>query len=230
MATVPAPPRMLSATALSATTIRGIFTGITDGGSPILEWYLGYGSSPNGPQFSVVSNGNTVVGGFVPGQRVYFWARGRNAVGWSNWGNRVEATTWKVPGAPNAVTFSNVKQMSVTTAFKSGNNGGTAVLQEQLGYGLDPNTPATFVDAGNLNINFISGLSPGRRYYFWVRSRNVVGWGPWSTRSLVDLIAGARIRHAATWARAVPYVKVNGVWKVARPWVKNTGRWKETST
>jgi len=227
--TVPSPPRMLSATPLSTTTIRGIFTGTHDGGSPVLEWHLGYGSSPNGPGAAVVSDGNTDVGGFTSGQRVYFWARGRNAKGWSAWSNRVEATTWKVPGAPSVVGFTNVKQMSLTTSFKDGSNGGTPILQRQVAYGKDPVTYETLVDSPTNGVNNISGLDAGKTYYFWVRSRNVVGWGPWSARSMVNLIAGARVRHAATWARAVPYVRVDGVWKVARPMVRHAGVWKETS-
>jgi hypothetical protein len=226
--TVPPPPTLKSATAISATHIQVIFTGNGDGGSTIQEWQIGYGSSSNGPSFTVVSNGNTLVGGFSSGQRVYFWARGRNALGWSGWSNRREATTWRVPNAPNPVTFSELTQTSVRTQFTGGYNGGTPSLEHVLGYGKNPSTPE-FEISNMSGINILTNLDPGATYYFWARSRNVIGWGPWSARTQTNLIAGARVLVGNQWKRAVPYVNVGGVWKVARPWVRNAGKWKETS-
>lgn len=225
--TVPPRPLMRSATAQSTSTVRVIFSSQGDGGSPILQWQIGYGTSSTAPGSTVTSDGDTVVGGFSSGQRIYFWARGRNALGWSAWSNRVEATTWKVPGAPNSVTFSSVAQVSVRAQFKDGSTGGTAILERQIGYGLSSSAPTSFSSSNNV---VLTGLDPGKTYYFWARNRNSVGWGPWSARSQVTLIAGARVKQGNTWKRAVPYVRVGGIWKVARPWVKKAGVWKETST
>jgi hypothetical protein len=226
---VPPAPLMKSATAVSSSSIRVVFSGTGTGGSPILQWQIGYGTNSSGPSSTVTSDGDTVVGGFSSGQRVFFWARGRNALGWSAWSARREATTWRVPSAPNPVTFSQLTQVSVRTQFTDGSNGGTAIVERQLGYGLSSSGPTDY--AGNLNgVNTLTGLDPGKTYYFWARNRNSVGWGPWSARSQVNLIAGARVKVGTTWKRAVPYVRVNGVWKVARPWVRNAGVWKGTST
>lgn len=226
--TVPPAPTLQQAYAISATQIRVIFQGNGGGGLPILEWQIGYGSSPNAPSSLLTSGGLSDVGPFTSGQRVYFWTRGRNALGWSAWSNRLDASTWRVPDAPTAVVASSTRQQSVWTQFSPQYNGGTAIDELQLGYGLDPDAPEVLVTSSN-GTNFISGLSAGKTYYLWARAHNSVGWGSWSERRQVTLLAGARVLVGTEWKRAVPYVRDGGVWKVAQPWVKNAGVWKETS-
>lgn len=155
----------------------------------------------------------------------YFWARTHNVKGWSAWSGRGQVTTHGVPDAPNAPSISEIKQSSVKAAFTDKGLGGVSALERQIGYGKDPNTPELFVSSNNTTI---SNLDPGKVYYFWSRIRNTYGWGPWSARSQVTLVAGARVNDGGVWKRAVPYVRVGGVWKVARPWVKSAGVWKET--
>lgn len=226
--TVPGAPVMQQAYPISSSTIHVVFQGTTDGGMPILEWQIGYGPNSGGPSYLVGSSGTSDVGGFSSGQSVYFWARGRNAIGWSSWSNRLMATTWRAPDPPRPVNVSAVTQNSVFTQIVDQHDGGTAILERQLGYGLDPDNPTTF--AGEFSgENSLTNLDPGKRYYFWGRSRNSVGWGPWSERREIDLIAGARVLVGNDWKRAVPYVKVGGVWKVVRPWVRDAGVWKESS-
>jgi hypothetical protein len=223
----PGPPDLYQADAVSSTHIHVRFSDGYDGGSPITERMLGYGTDPYTHQFEWnAPAADEMVGPFNPGTKVYFWARTRNAIGWGAWSNRGEATTWRNPGAPNAPTFSNIAQMSLTASFTDKANGGTDIIERQIGYGLDPNTPSSF--AGDISgVNNIAGLSPGQTYYFWARSRNSIGWSPWSARSQATLIAGARVVYGGVWRRAVPYVRDAGVWKVARPWVKSAGEWKE---
>ena len=73
----------------------------------------------------------------------------------------------------------------------------------------------------------VEDLSPGRTYYFWGRGRNSIGWGSWSERRSVVLVAGARVLVGFVWQRAVPYVRVGGIWKVSQPFVKDAGVWKK---
>jgi hypothetical protein len=227
--TVPWPPYILQTYAVSATQIYVEFTGTNDGGSVVLEWQIGYGSDPNYPQFYTGSGGASTIGGFSSGQKVYFWTRARNAVGWSGWSNRTEATTWRVPDAPSTVTYLSVAQQTVRTQFFGRGDGGQPILEYQLGYGQSSSAPVTIVGASPTGIDDTTGLDPGKLYYFWVRARNSIGWSAWSQRSQILLIAGARVLDGVTWKRAVPYVKVGGVWKVARPWVRDAGQWKESS-
>lgn len=226
--TIPGPPTIYAYYGISTSEIRVQFSNGYDGGSTIVEGQIGYGFNPNGPEAYWSSGGSSDIGGFTTGQRVYFWARTRNAVGWSNWSNRVEASTWRVPDPPNPVVISNVTQISVSTAFSGGWDGGIANVETQLGYGKNPNGPENFA-GGTIGQNNLENLDPGRTYYFWGRYRNPVGWGPWSQRTQINLIAGAQVLVGTTWRRAVPYVRVAGVWRVARPWVKDEGTWKESS-
>jgi len=226
--TVPPAPTLTYYVPVSSSQVHIQFVGNGDGGSAILGWEIGYGSSSAGPSYTVSSGGNTVVGGFSPGQRVYFWARGLNSLGWSAWSNRGEATTWRIPDPPSPVAFNFITQTSVTTQFVDGYNGGTAILERQLGYGLSSVSPDVTVNSPS-GINVLTGLVPGGTYHFWGRERNSVGWGPWSVRSSTNLIAGARVLVGTEWKRAVPYVRVSGVWLIARPWVRSEGVWKETS-
>lgn len=225
---VPGPPHIDETYGISASYIHVEFGAGYDGGSPVLEWQIGYGGNPNSPEAFWASSGTSDVGPFSSGQRVYFWARGRNAIGWGPWSERTEASTWRVPDAPNPVEFEDVDQMSLMARFVGNYNGGTAITARQLGYSLTSTAPTTTVSAVS-GVNAFSSLSPGKTYYFWARSQNAIGWGPWSEVASVVLVAGARIYTGGQWKRVVPYVKVDGTWKVARPWVRTAGEWKETS-
>lgn len=226
--TVPGAPYIWDTTAISSSTIRVQFNGAYDGGSPILEYNIGYGGNPNAPEALWWSNGYSEIGPFTSGQRVYFWGRARNSIGWGPWSNRTEAVTWRVPDTPPPVTFADIDQTAVVAVFQDNGNGGTAITARQLGYSLTSDAPTTTV-AANAGNNSISGLDVGKTYYFWARSQNSVGWSSWSQIAQVMLVAGARVFVDGQWKRAVPYVKIDGVWKVTRPWVKTAGTWKETS-
>lgn len=229
--TVPAPPTMISATPISTTAIHVVFVGNYDGGSPVLEWQIGYGQSPNGPVYTIPSDGTTDVIGFTTGAHWYFWARGRNALGWSAWSNRIEASTWMSPRVPAAPVIFTKSQTSMTVIYiyAVGSND-PPILERQIGYGLDPDAPTDFASdlVDGETYNYLTDLVPGGTYYLWSRSRNAAGWSAWSIRTRVDLIAGARVLVGSQWKRAVPYVRVGGVWKVAEPWVKSAGTWKRT--
>lgn len=227
--TVPGPPTIVQTYASSSTYIHVEFVAGYDGGSAVLEWQIGYGGNASYPEAYWSSFGTSEIGPFFSGQKVYFWVRARNAIGWGAWSNRTEATTWRVPDPPAWYSYSNITQVSVTTQFVDKYNGGTPILERQVGYGKNSTTPTSFISSGESGINTATNLDPGRTYYFWVRNRNAVGWGAWSERLQIELVAGARIFSGGQWKRAVPYVKVAGTWKVVRPWVRDAGVWKETS-
>lgn len=228
MATVPPYPNLKSVTPISPTEFRVVITSRGTGGSPILEWQIGYGTNGVGPTYSTMSDGDTIVGGFNSGQSVFFWARVRNAIGWSAWSYRRSATTFKGPVAPSAVSFSNVTQTSATGRFTDKKNDKNNIIERQIAYGLDPNTPTDSITA-TTGVASLTNLQAGKVYYVWARSRNSLGWGPYSTRSILNLIAGARIFTVpGGWRKAVPYVRVDGVWRRVQPYVKAAGVWRKT--
>lgn len=230
--TVPSPPTMISATPISTTEIHAVFVGNYDGGSSILGYEIGYGQSSNGPVYTIPSDGSTDILGFTTGAHWYFWARAQNALGWSDWSNRVEASTWMAPRVPGAPVVLNKTQTAfdVIYVFAVTSND-PPILERQVGYGLDPDDPTDIrsdIVEGS-DYNNLTDLNPGGTYYVWGRSRNSAGWSAWSARTRVDLIAGARVLVGAEWKRAVPYVREDGEWKLAEPWVKYAGAWRKVS-
>jgi hypothetical protein len=230
--TIPSPPSMISAQPISTTAFHVTFAGNYDGGTPVVAWEIGYGQSPNGPVYTIPSDGSTDILGFTTGAHWYFWARGRNALGWSDWSNRLEASTWLAPRTPGAPIILNKTQtsMDVLYVFVAGSND-PPILERQVGYGFDLDDPTDIVSdlTDGADYNKLTQLDPGGTYYVWGRSRNEAGWSAWSARTRVDLIAGARILVGAEWKRAVPYVRIGGEWKVVEPWIKTAGVWKRTS-
>lgn len=228
-ATVPPAPTLHSAVAISTTQARVNFGGNGDGGSGILEWQIGYGTDPWNVQYLAGGmTGLDVIGG-LNGQWWYFWARGRNALGWGPWSNRGAAHIWRVPDAPTPVTLSQVTQKSLHASFRGGFDGGEGHDEFQLAYGLvNDVAQATHITANSGEVD-LTNLQHGRIYHFWARGRNAVGWGPYSAVRVQALIAGSRVNDGGTWKRAVPYVKDGGIWKLAKPYGKAAGAWKEAS-
>lgn len=229
--TTPSTPTLVSVTPISDSAFHVVFYGNYDGGSPILEYQIGYGFSLGGPVATVTSDGTTDVGGFYSGQRVFFWSRARNALGWSGWSNNGEGVTWMVPSAPAKAGILDKSQTSVEIIFAYvSRSNDPPILERQIGYSKDPTGSTGFLTVTPSGGQYLfEDLDPGGTYYFWGRARNSVGWGPWSASARVDLIAGARVLVGTEWKRAVPYVRDGGVWKVAEPWVKTAGVWKRTS-
>jgi hypothetical protein len=224
MATVPPPPNPVTFTNLMHTAVDAIFSSAGDGGSPTIQSQITYGTSPTTGMVTVDADPVTHISGLAQKTRYFFWARNRNAIGWSDWSTRSDITTRSVPDAPHPVALSFQTQDTVVAQFTDNYLGGVPALEHQMAYGKNPTTPELFVSS---NDTTIENLDPGQVYYFWARVRNAYGWGPYSPRTQVTLRAGALVNQGGVWKRAVPYVNDGGVWKLAKPWVKQAGVWKE---
>lgn len=225
--TIPAAPSPVFFSNLTSTSVRAMFSSGGNGGLSILEWQLAYGTNPYAGQYFVGSGGTTDIGGLTPGTIYYFWARGRNALGWGPWSVRTEILTQRIPDQPNPVRFANLQQTSLTAwiDYTGRWDGGLPILEWQIGYGLTPAAGTSFFSADSVDI---ANLLVAGRYYFWARGRNAVGWSAWSTVAPVDLVAGAYIPVDGVSHRAIPWVKSAGVWRVAKPWINVDGIWRST--
>lgn len=81
---VPDAPNPVVLTNVRQTAVHAEFAGNGDGFTPVLEWQIGYGLSSSYPT-NFVSQYNLDVGNLDPGKTYFFWARGRNAIGWGPW-------------------------------------------------------------------------------------------------------------------------------------------------
>lgn len=83
---IPDAPKPVTFSNTTQTSTRAKFVGGFDGGEPVDEWQLAYGTNPDIAFATILtSNGTNDLTGLAPGQLYYAWARGRNAVGWSPW-------------------------------------------------------------------------------------------------------------------------------------------------
>jgi hypothetical protein len=237
----PAAPSPVVASNITSTSLHAAFTDGANNGAAIDSRQVGYapytpgvpGSPaplpPTVPTVTLASDGSTDITGLTPGTIYYLWARTHNAKGYSPWSIRSQATTLRVPAAMPPATIYAMTQVSADIRFHvPSDNGGTPILEYQIGYATNSTGPSSTVTATPTVSNLISGLSPATQYYFWVRARNSVGWSSWSNPIGRKTVAGASVKVGAVWYPAVPYVKVAGIWKVARPWGRIMGVWKET--
>lgn len=100
-ATVPqAPSQLARVGADSHTSVELIFSDRGTGGSAILERQIGYGTSPTKVMFTAKAVPGkeptwafNTIKGLSMGTTWYFWARSRNAAGWSAWSPRLSVRT-----------------------------------------------------------------------------------------------------------------------------------------
>lgn len=128
-----------------------------------------------------------------------------------------------VPAATIAVDYDDVTQTDFIYRFAAGANGGSPILEMQIGYGYSPvSVQFTKSSTGESKLGpFI----PGTIVYVWSRARNVHGWGPYSERFAIQLKRGISIKWQGVWKDAVVYVKLGGTWQPAELLTKVDGAW-----
>lgn len=132
-----------------------------------------------------------------------------------------------VPGTPVMIGIDQLVHQSFRVRFSGTTDGGSPILEWQIGFGLDPNNVQyTTGSSGTTTIN--TGFAPGSTVYAWARGRNAVGWSGWSARASGVLLPGVKVRVSGVYRDAIPYVKLNGVWTPAVGYVKKAGAWLMT--
>lgn len=237
-ASAPATPTINSITEITGTSMRVKWTAGSNNGAAIDTYQVAHNTS-NTTSGATINNvdTDTVFTGLKTGTTYYWWARTHNAKGYSSWSSVKSATTFRVPDAPNPAVVSDPTQISVVASFTDNGNGGSAITAREIGYGTAgvsaSGGPITSVNIENsvpyTGVMTITGLLPGKTYYFYTRVKNVVGWSSYSAAVSMRTIAGAKVNVNGVWKDAIPYVNVGGTWKLARPWGRDAGVWKEST-
>lgn len=91
---IPDPPNPVIASNQTQTSIIVSFTdGASNGGLPITERELAYGTNPAGPDSMIPYDGVIQLDGLLPGKNYYFWARVKNSAGFSPYSQPIVART-----------------------------------------------------------------------------------------------------------------------------------------
>lgn len=193
-ATVPPAPSGRPFDTITTTSVRYLFDGQGDGGSPILEWEAQIDDNSNfsSPVWSGWSSGTITFSGLNPATPYYARSRGRNAVGWGPYSNVTSGVT--LPAAPALPTVSDILTQSIRVAWSRGSNG-SALNGYDLQYSTSPTfaSGVTTVPLGSgVTSHNVTGLTPGTTYYFRVRSKTAGANSDWSsTRQQATLPATA---------------------------------------
>lgn len=235
MATVPAKPSKLTASAITDDSVHLHGVDPNNGGSAIT------GRRMLGARYGSLTVTSHLTGldytwtGLQSGFRYDFWWRVSNAIGSSPDSDKISITTLRVPDAPVAPTLSDIQQTTFRASYPDPYDGGTGIFNRQIGITTSPSALPTVGLAyhGALfdlygTTGFGGPLNPGGTYYVRARVANSVGFSPWGSPTTLVLIAGAWVKSGGIWRRAVPYVRDGGVWKLARPQGRILGIWEET--
>lgn len=229
---VPDAPAEVTFSSIGSTMLVATFQdGESNGGAEIDERQVGYGTSSrlsNIQHTQSFAGSGANVSGLTTGVTYYFWGRTHNVNGWSDWGPRSSVKTLKTPDAPTAPLITNITPISVEVSWQNNSSGGSPFSGFQVGYSTVDNADPPTIVISATNPQKVINLTPGIMYYFQVRARNTLGWGPWSVRTAASTHTGIRINHEGVWVLAIPYVRQGGVWKQAIPYCKFAGEWKET--
>lgn len=189
MATVPPAPIGYAPTGITQTYMNVNFNSTGTGGSGVIEWQVRWSTNSDGD----VETGahyaefldNFDARNLTPYTKYYFWARGRNSVGWGKWSNRVNGTTLpRLPYAPPAPLIDEIDPNQTHFFVLVGDIGPdpeAPVTGYQIGSSTDPNVIQDIHESdGDTTFTKQSWYT---LYYYWARIQNAAGWGPWSVRT-----------------------------------------------
>ncbi len=184
-----APEQMaLSATPSSRTEILLSWVKPADYGSAITGYTLQVADGRNGPWANVdpqpgLDDVAYTYGGLQPNTRKHFRIRAANEFGGGLWSAVAEATTLVsgVPGPPRDVGGGPFGDNAISVFWNQpADDGHAPVTQYEAQW--SPDGSAGWSRAGSTGETSLNhtGLVAGDTYYYRVRARNSVGWGPWS--------------------------------------------------
>lgn len=167
-------------------------------------------------------------------------------VGASFGGSTVVGTAWagggihlpripKPPGAPlisGSVNGSllgpqDIKTTSMVVKFSGTTDGGATITGWQLQYAEDAAFTIGAKTIDSWGTSTVTGLKPGKTYYFRARGINTVGPGPWSVTASAKTMTALYVSDGAAWTSVEVYVSDGSTWHLAELYLSDGSTWRE---
>lgn len=156
------------------------------GGNDTDDYELQYdsNSSFSSPQVIQVTNASTrAISGLAPNDTFYWRVRAKNTAGNGAWSGTASFNTKvAVPNAPVGLSETSISHTSTTLNWPEPTNWGgneTGDYDVQYDSNSSFSSPATLT-VYNAQSKGLTGLTPGKKYYWRVRAFNSAGKGTWS--------------------------------------------------
>lgn len=126
----------------------------------------------------------------------------------------------QVPAAPYGLSAGNITPTSFGVSYARGDNRGAGIEQDQAIWrrvkdGVDvwdDGGPAGYTSPAN---GVGPRLTPGTEYDVFVRSRNVRGWGAWSSPARAKTLSGAYVWNGSAWTPTEVFTWNGSAWQTA---------------
>lgn len=204
---LPSPPENLQATADLSSINLTWEAPISDGGSPITNYWVHRWFSSGGEiPFVLLGNVlNYTDVSVVPGDTYYYQVSALNAIGEGPKSNETSARVPVLPSRPLNLEGAGGDQQALLTWDPPADDGGSPILNYSIYRGDTPGGEIHHVDVGNFTNYTDTGLTNGEMYFYRVRARNMVGEGQMSNEVAVrpatvpsepqDLVAEAGVGY-----------------------------------
>lgn len=105
----------------------------------------------------------------------------------------------------------DITTTSMVVKFSATDNNGATTDAWQLQY-ADNSAFTNATTISSTGTSTVTGLTPGKTYYFRARGHNVAGWGAWSATASAKTVSAVYVSDGTEWLPAELYVSDGTTW------------------
>jgi fibronectin type 3 domain-containing protein len=158
---------------------------LSDGGSPITNYYVYKGTSSGSETLYMIIGNLTTFNdtSVTPGITYYYKVSAVNVNGEGPLSNEASATPPTVPFAPiNLAAAAGIGYIDLTWDVPS-SDGGSPITNYRIYRGTSSGSEVFYMEIGNLTTYNDTSVTPGTTYYYRVSAVNIIGEGPLSNEA-----------------------------------------------